>query len=83
MMLHSDETLERVQGIFQDVFDRPGLVVTRESNAASVDGWDSLTHINLVVAVEQEFDLRFALAELQELKNVGDMIDLIIAKSSQ
>lgn len=82
-MLQPGDALARVQGIFQDVFDRPGLVVTRESNAASVDGWDSLTHINLVVAIEQEFDVRFALAELQELKNVGDMIDLIIAKSGQ
>lgn len=82
-MLQPDNALERVQEIFKDVFDQRDLVIGRASSAATVDGWDSLTHINLVVAVEQEFGVRFALGELQELKNVGDMIDLIIRKAGE
>jgi acyl carrier protein len=74
------DVLAELQPIFCDVFDRRDLIVTRESNAQSVDGWDSLVHINLVSAVEQEFKVRFALGELQDLKNVGDMVDLIHRK---
>ena len=72
--------LEKLQLIFRDVFDDGRLSIGRESNAETVEGWDSLAHINLVSAVEQEFDIRFALGELETLKNVGEMIDLIQTK---
>ncbi len=75
-----DKILEQLQPIFKDVFDDAGLSIGRESNAETVDGWDSLAHINLVSAVEQEFGIRFALGELETLKNVGEMVDLIQAK---
>ena len=60
--------------------DNPSLSVVRDSSAATVSGWDSLAHINLVSAIEQEFGIRFALGELEELKNVGEMIDLMEKK---
>jgi acyl carrier protein len=72
--------LPEVQEIFRAVFDQPDLVITRESNASTVDDWDSLTHINLVVAVSKKYNVRFALGELGELKNVGDMLDLVQRK---
>ena len=75
-----DSILEPVQSIFRDVLDQPDLVLTRESNANTVEDWDSLSHVNLVTAIERHFKIKFALGELQELKNVGDMIDLIQAK---
>ena len=74
------DILERLQPIFRDVMDQPELVVRRESNAQSVQGWDSLVHINLIIAVEGEFGIRFPLGELEEMKNVGDMIDSIHKK---
>jgi acyl carrier protein len=74
------DTLERLQPIFQDVFDFPALRIERASNAQTVEGWDSLAHINLVAAIEKDFGIRFALGELEELKNVGDMIDLMERK---
>jgi acyl carrier protein len=77
-----DDILTRLQPIFHDVFDREDLVIVRESNAETVDGWDSLTHINLVSAIEREFKIKFALGELQALKNVGDMVDLMKRKMS-
>jgi acyl carrier protein len=76
----SDNLLEQLQPIFRDVLDQPELLITEESNGHNVDGWDSLTHINLVSAIEQEFKIRFALGELQDLKNVGDMIVLMRTK---
>ena len=62
------------------MFGDDTLTVHRDSNASTVDGWDSLAHINLITAIEQEFGIRFALGELESLKNVGEMIDLIRAK---
>lgn len=74
------DILETLQPIFKDVLDNPALVIRRESSALTVEGWDSLAHINLIAAIEQEFRIRFALGELQELKNVGEMIDLMERK---
>lgn len=75
-----DSTLEELQSIFRDVLDQPDLTLTRASNAQTVEDWDSLAHINLVTAIEKRYKIKFALGELQDLKNVGEMIDLIAAK---
>lgn len=74
------DLLAELGPIFQEVLDQPGLQLTRTSSALSVDGWDSLAHVNLITAVEQHFQVHFALGELQELKDVGDMVDLIAGK---
>jgi acyl carrier protein len=75
-----DEILLKLQPIFRDVLDNEHLEITPSSNAKTVDGWDSLAHINIVSAIEQEFKIRFALGELQRLNNVGDMIELMKMK---
>ena len=77
-----DPILEQLQPIFQDILDQPNLVLTPESNASTVEDWDSLAHVNIVTAVERRFKIRFALGELQELKNVGDMVAMIKKKMS-
>ena len=74
------DILDRLQPVFCDVLDNPKLVITRESNGYTVPGWDSLAHITIVAEAEREFGVRFALGELESLKNVGDMVDLIAAK---
>ena len=74
------DILDRLQPLFRDVLDNPTLVVTRASSGHNVPGWDSLAHINLVAETEREFGVRFALGELETLKNVGDMVDLITTK---
>jgi acyl carrier protein len=78
-----DQIEERLQAVMRDVFDRPDIVVRREMTAADVEEWDSLTHVNLVVAAEKEFGLHFTLAEIRPLKNVGEMLDLIRRKGAQ
>jgi acyl carrier protein len=75
-----DSILAELQSIFRDVLDQPDLKLTRESNAQTVEDWDSLAHINLVTAVAARYKIKFALGELQDLKDVGDMIDLIKVK---
>jgi acyl carrier protein len=76
------EILDRLQPIFKDVLDDDSLVITPSSNASNTPNWDSLSHINLVMSVQSEFKLKFALGELQDLKNVGDLVALIQKKSA-
>lgn len=74
------ETMEILNGIFREVFDDNSLIIKRETTADDIDDWDSLSHLNLVIAVEMKFGVKFALGELQSLKNVGDMADLVDKK---
>jgi acyl carrier protein len=79
-MSSSDILLPEVQEIFRDVLDEPDLVLTRQSNAESVPEWDSLAHINLITAIERQYKVKFALGELQEMKHMGDLLDLLARK---
>ena len=78
--MNRNEVIAELQPIFADILDVPDLRLTAETKASDVEGWDSLAHISLVVAVETRYKLKFALGELQELKNVGDMADQIVKK---
>lgn len=75
---------EQIQSIFRRVFADPGLVLTDDMTAADVDGWDSLNHINLIIAVEKTLGIKFATAEISRMKepgqNVGTFIALIQSK---
>lgn len=75
-----EEILNDLQPIFQDVFDDENIVVTSESNAEQIEEWDSLAQIRLVIAIEKHFEFKFAFGELQNLNNVGEMIDIIREK---
>ncbi len=78
--MDSNALLAELQPIFRDILDQPDLVLTRGSNSQNVEDWDSLAHINLVTSIEKKFKIKFALSELQGLKNVGEMIDLMLVK---
>lgn len=69
--------LEKLQEIFRDVFDNENLIITEEMTSKDIKDWDSLAHINLILAIREEFDIEFTLEEVSEHKNVGDMINLI------
>jgi acyl carrier protein len=66
----------RMTEIFQDVFDEDSIEVT-ELSAKDVDGWDSLTHIRLILTVEKEFKIKFTTSEIGKFENVGDLVTLI------
>jgi acyl carrier protein len=66
--------------IFHDVFEDDALVVHRELTAKQVEGWDSLTHIRLLLTAERKFGISISAAEAGQLKKVGDLIDLLHAK---
>jgi acyl carrier protein len=79
--MDNTEIINELQPILRDILDQPKLILSSESNASNVEGWDSLAHVNLIVAIEKRYGIKFALAELQELKNVGEMAELIRKKT--
>ncbi len=71
----------RLGEIFQDVFDEDSIQVTPQLSAKDVDGWDSLTHIRLILTIEKAFKVKFSTTEIGKLQNVGDLVVLIKAKA--
>ncbi len=76
-----NEVFERLTRIFRRVFDDKRLVIDRNTTADDIDDWDSLEHITLISAVEKEFKVRFTMKEVSSMKNVGEMVDIIIARA--
>jgi acyl carrier protein len=72
----------RLTRVFQDIFDDSNLQITESMTADDVDAWDSLTHIDLIVEVERQFNIKLSTGAVRELKNVGDFIALISAKTA-
>jgi acyl carrier protein len=67
-------TLDELQQVFRTVFDTPDLIISPQTTANDVDGWDSLSHVNLILAVEQRFQVRLGTKELLAMRNVGDLL---------
>ena len=72
---------ERLNGVFHSVFFDDTIHVTAATSAPDIDGWDSVAHVNLMVAVEAEFGIEFTTQELESLKTVGDMAKLVAKKT--
>ena len=79
--MDKEQILAQVADIIRDVLDLPEAPITMSTTAETVDGWDSFNHINIVVAIEAHFRLKFHTAEVEELKNVGDLVDLVHKKT--
>ncbi len=77
------DILQIVEGIFRDLFRNDSLSIDAETSAKDIEGWDSLAHITLIVTIEKKFGIKFKLAELQDIRNVGDILDLVNAKAAQ
>jgi len=75
-----NDTKERIQTVFRDIFDDDSIVLRDDMTAADVENWDSLNHIDMIVAIESEFKIRFTTAEVTSLKNVGELMALVDKK---
>lgn len=75
--------LESINEIFQRVFDDESIFVSREMTSNDVDGWDSLSHVNLITTIEAKFNIRFTQKELLKQRNVGNLIDDIERKLAE
>ncbi len=76
--MNRDEVFDKLNEIFRDVFDDDSITVNDSTNSDDIEDWDSLEHINLVAAVEQEFGIKFTMAQVLGMKNVGEMVDIIL-----
>jgi acyl carrier protein len=74
------EILERVRQVVADQVDDDELALSMDTIASNVDGWDSLAHVRIMIAIEEEFGVRFDMSEITSLTNVGDLVRLIEAK---
>lgn len=75
--MNRTEIYEKLTAVFQDVFDDDGIEINDSTTAADIEDWDSLTHIMLLSAVEDEFGIKFDMKAVQWLKDVGAMVNLI------
>lgn len=75
--MNKNAVIKRLTEVFRDVFDDDSIVIGENTTSADIDDWDSIEHINLIGAVEDEFGMRFKMREVSGMKNVGEMIDII------
>lgn len=78
--MEKERVLKEVENIFRDILDEESLNLRRETTANDIDGWDSLTHIQLIVAIEKHFKVKFSSKEILSWKNVGELLDSLIVK---
>jgi len=75
-----DDFIERVQNVFREVFENDTLAIFNEMQAKDVKGWDSLAHVNLIMALEDSFQVRFTTREVMGFQNVGEMLACLHGK---
>ena len=78
--MNRDQLYEELTTLFLDVLSLDALSLNDATVASDVENWDSLNHINLIVAIEQKFKVSFTTREVKKLKNVGEIVDLVISK---
>jgi acyl carrier protein len=81
MVMEQGRIYSRLTKVFEDVFEDDSILVTPELSAKDVNGWDSLTHIRLMLTVEKVFKIKFSTSEIGKLQNVGDLVRLIETKT--
>lgn len=75
--MNREDIYEKLVPVFRDVFDDDSITVNDKTVSTDIEGWDSLTHITLISAVEDEFDIKFNMKDVVKMKNVGEMVDAI------
>jgi acyl carrier protein len=74
--------IERLNRVFREVLEDDSIVLAPNTTAADIDGWDSLSHVQLVLAAEREFNVRLRASEIGGLENVGAFVELLERKSA-
>lgn len=80
MRMTREEVYATLNEVFQDVFDDESIEVNDETTSDDIEDWDPLEHINLIAAVEQEFGMKFNMGQVVTMKNVGEMVDIILSQ---
>jgi acyl carrier protein len=78
--MNREQILQMVTDILRDILQQPSLVITEQTTADTVERWDSINHVNILMTVERTFKIRFSLGEIKQLRNVGEMVALVEKK---
>lgn len=78
-----EDVMKELNEIFIDIFDDEDIVLSDETTAADIEYWDSLEQINIIMACERHWGVKFDLGEIGKMKNVGEMVDMIFGKVSE
>lgn len=78
--MEKNEILEKLQLVFREVFGKESLIISEDMSANDIDEWNSLNHMIIVSEVENVFSIRFKLKDLNKMRNIGDMIEVIMSK---
>ena len=79
--MDKDEILKQLSLIFEEVLKQPGLKIDYNMSADDIDGWDSLSNMTIISEIEKKWGVHFKLRDIVRMKNIGDMIDVIIKQS--
>lgn len=75
-----EDVYKELNAIFRNNFDDEKIELTDNTSSSDIDGWDSLEQINLIVAIQDTFDIKFNIEEANSMKNIGEIVDLILIK---
>ena len=78
-----EEVYEELTEIFRDVFDDDSIEINDDTTSEDIEAWDSLEHVNLMLEVMETFEVEFNMGEVNDMKNVGDMVTMILNRMSQ
>ncbi len=78
--MDEETLLQGLTAIFREIFDDETMVLTRATTAHDIEEWDSFNHINIIIAIESRYGVKFQIAEIEGLKDIGDAIDLVQKK---
>lgn len=79
----SEDMIARVDSVFRRVFKNDGISVQRETTAKDIAGWDSITHLDIISGMEEEFNVEITGFEVMNMSNVGDLYDLLTQKLAE
>jgi acyl carrier protein len=82
-ILELSDILKQVNEVFVEILDDATIVLNATTTANDIEEWDSLSHIQIIVAIEKYFNIRFSSQEIKKFKNVGEMCDAILRRLSQ
>ncbi len=78
-----EEVFQALNEVFRDNFDDEDITLTETTVADDIEEWDSLEHINLIIAIEERFGMKFTMKEVTGMKNVGEMVDIILDRGTR
>ncbi len=78
-----EEVFTRLTGVFREIFDDDSIELSETTTSKDIEDWDSFEHINLIVAVEKEFSIKVPMGKVTTMKDVGEMVDIILEESGK